>query len=144
MIAFRYQLATSSPSGTHRPLVPIRIIGPSGRFLDIGAALLDTGSVDTIFHLPIARSLGVNLKRSTQTVTWRGIRYPLQFGDVDLELTDDASIWRWTGSVGFTPAPVGYPLLGDRGCLQFLDATFRGHARLVQIETNAAFPGTVI
>jgi hypothetical protein len=46
-------------------------------------------------------------------------------------------------TVGFSIAQIAYPLMGARRCLQFMDATFFGNARIVQIEVNDSFPGTV-
>jgi hypothetical protein len=45
--------------------------------------------------------------------------------------------------VGFTAAPLSYALLGQRGCLDFLDVTFRGADQIAELEVNREFPGTV-
>lgn len=46
-------------------------------------------------------------------------------------------------TVGFSAAPIQYPLLGQIGCLEFFDARFFGQLRIVELETNAAFPGVI-
>jgi hypothetical protein len=126
----------SLPSGSTvrwRPLVPVRIHGPMGGFRHFPRALLDT-----------ATALGVVLRPDTgQVIRWRGQQHALRFGDVELELADESgAVWRWPAVVGFSPAPIRHPLLGTAGCLGFLDALFRGHGRLVELQTNPSYPGT--
>jgi hypothetical protein len=77
-------------------------------------------------------------------VRWRGQLHPLRFGDVELLLTDNGSTWRWPAVVGFSPAPLRYPILGQSGCLQFLNARFLGVDLVVELEANHSYPGTVI
>ena len=125
-----------------RPVVSIRIRGPvASRHLK--SALLDTGSQDTLFPAALAEPLGVLLGGERQTIRWRGQRYWVEFHTVELELGQDQVVWRWPARVGFTPAPLSYSLLGQRGCLDFLDANFRGADQVVEIEVNRLFPGTV-
>ncbi|HYT88638.1 MAG TPA: hypothetical protein VEL76_08005 [Gemmataceae bacterium] len=137
----------SLPSGSTarwRPLVPVRLFGSAGGFRYFPRALLDTGADDSIFPLDAATALGVTLKADVgQVIRWRGQQHALRFGDVELELADESgAVWRWPAVVGFSPAPIRYPLLGNAGCLGFLDATFRGHARLVELQTTPSYPGT--
>jgi hypothetical protein len=126
-----------------RPLVPVRVFGPAGQFRDYARALLDSGADDTVFPFDIAVRIGVVLQPATRhAVRWRGQSFPLLFGDVELELADESGVmYRWPATVGFTPAPIRYPLLGNAGCLCFFDTTFRGDDRLVELETNRAYPG---
>jgi hypothetical protein len=125
-----------------RPLVPITIYGPSGGSLAFGRALLDTGADDSIFPITVANALGVTFLPITgHAMIWRGQQFTLRYGQVDLELIDDTgNALRWTAPVAFTGANVRYPLLGVCGCLEFLDARFRGKDRVVELEPNAAFP----
>jgi hypothetical protein len=60
---------------------------------------------------------------------------------VELLLTDNLSSWRWPAVIGFSPAPLRYPLLGQRGCLQYIDARFLGADLMVELETNPSYPG---
>ena len=72
---------------------------------------------------------------------WRGQRYPLRFGVVELELIDIfGAALRWPATVAFTPANIRYPLLGICGCLEFLDVKFLGKDRAIELESNASFP----
>jgi hypothetical protein len=137
----------SLPSGAAvrwRPLLPVRVIGPGNCLRFYPRALLDTGADDTIFPLDVATLLGAALlPEAGHGVRWRGQRYPLRFGKVELELVDQSgSAWCWPAVVGFSPAPIRYPILGNAGGLQFLDASYRGDDRLVELETNRSYPGT--
>lgn len=126
-----------------RPLLPVRIIGPSGQSRLFLRALLDPGSDDAIFPLDVATMINVSLRSdSKHSIRWRGQRHSLEFGDVALELSDGASTWKWPAVVGFSSAPIRYPLLGLAGCLQFMDARYLGEQRAVEIETNDSYPGS--
>jgi hypothetical protein len=125
-----------------RPFVSVRIQGPVvGRRLKY--ALLDTGSQDTLFPIELAESLGIVLGGEKRTIKWRGQQYWVEFHVVELELVQSSVVWRWRTRVGFTAAPLSYALLGHRGCLEFLDATFRGADQVAELETNRTFPGMV-
>ena len=134
------------PSGVTnfwRPLIPIRIMGQATarRFPE---ALVDPGSVDTIFPWSVARSIGVVfLPDSGFVVRWRGTAYPIRFGDVEMELHGHGQTWRWTARVGFTQAELPYVILGHFGFLQYLDVTFHGYDQVVELEGNASYPGTI-
>lgn len=126
-----------------RTLIPVTIFGSGGVFRDFGRAVLDPAADDTVFPLDTARRLGISLRPdSGHRVRWRGQLHALRFGDAELVLTDNASIWRWPAVVGFSPAPLRYPILGQAGCLQFTDARFFGADRVVELEINRDFPGT--
>src|SRR5947209_18630754 len=126
-----------------RPLVPLTVIGPGGIVRDFGRAVLDPAADDTVLPLAIARRLGAPLRPDTgHRVRWRGQLRPLRYGDVELLLTDNRSVWRWPAVVGFSPAPLRYPILGQAGCLQFMDTRFLGADLLVELETNRTYPGT--
>jgi hypothetical protein len=121
----------------------VTIIGPQGLHRDFGRAVLDPAADDTVFPLDTAQRIGARLRADTgHRVRWRGQLHPLRFGDVDLLLTDNSSAWHWPAVVGFSPAPLRYPILGQAGCLQFIDALFRGADLLVELEINRAYPGT--
>jgi hypothetical protein len=104
---------------------------------------LDTGADDTLFPLDVATYIGAVLRPDRGFgIRWRGQPYQLRFGDVELELSDGTgSAYRWPATVGFSPAPLRYPLLGNASCLCFFDARFCGGDRLVEIEVNRSYPG---
>ena len=128
-----------------RPLVPVTLLGPTGRRRFFPRALLDPGADDTVFPLAIAGLIGVALRPdSGHALRWRGQGYALRFGDVSIELSDGVEVWRWSAVIGWSPAPLRYPILGLAGCLQFMDACFLGESRIAQLEANGSFPGTII
>jgi hypothetical protein len=75
-------------------------------------------------------------------VRWRGQLHPLRFGEVELQFAADGLVWQWPAVVGFSPAPIRYPILGQAGCLQFMDARFLGADLAVELEINQTYPGT--
>lgn len=126
-----------------RPLIPGTIIGPTGIFRDFGRAVLDPAADDTVFPLDTVTRIGICLRaHSGHGVRWRGQLHPLRFGSAELLLTDNVSTWRWSATLGFSPAPLRYPILGEAGCLQYFDARFLGADLLVEVETNRTYPGT--
>lgn len=154
MLQFPYQdepltgpAPPSLPAGAAvrwRPLVPVDIVGPTGTIQHFGRAVVDPTADDTVFPLVTARWINVAFRADTgHRVRWRGQVYPLRFGDVELVLDDGSSAWRWRAVVGFSPAAIRYPLLGTAGCLEFIDARFRGADRIVELETNRLYQGTV-
>jgi hypothetical protein len=127
-----------------RPLVRARLIGPRGHW-DFDKALVDSGADDTVFRLGWDKLLGVPLRSDTgQGHRWRGKWYPLRYGDVELELTDDVRMWRWSAVIAFSPAAIPYALLGHGGCFQFLDVRFLDADRFVEFEDNRNWRGRII
>jgi hypothetical protein len=85
-----------------RPLVPVTLIGPSGKRRLFPRALLDPGADDTVVPMGLVRPLDVKLRPdSGHGLRWRGQGYSLRFGDLALEFTDGVQVWRWSGIVGF-------------------------------------------
>lgn len=127
-----------------RPIVPIRVYGPSGNSLFIYRVVVDTGADDTIFPLDVASRLGIRLLPATgHAMRWGAQRHALRFGVVELELVDIVGgTLRWPATVAFTAANVRYPLLGMCGCLEFLDVKFLGKAQVLEVEPNSSFPVT--
>src|SRR5262245_22230761 len=126
-----------------RPLVPISVIGPTGKRRFFPRGLLDPGADDTVFPFAVAALLGVTLRTDGgHGLRRRGQAFSLRFGDVSLEMSDGRQFWRWPAIIGLSSAPVRYPILGLAGCLQFFDARFRGKDQVVELETNSAYPGT--
>jgi hypothetical protein len=127
-----------------RPLLPVEIFGPSGLSRLFTRAVVDPAADDTVFPLDTARQIGAVLRPDTgHRVRWRGQLHPLRFGDVELLLEDGTRIWRWPAIIGFSPAQIRYPILGTAGCLQFMDARFRGANQIVELETNPTSAGMV-
>jgi hypothetical protein len=84
-----------------RPLVPVTIFGPGGLFRDFGRAVVDPAADDTVFPLDTVQRLGIALRPDTgHRIRWRGQLHPLRFGDANLLLTDNGSVWRWPPWLG--------------------------------------------
>jgi hypothetical protein len=123
-------------------MIPVRIIGPTGLYMPFGRALVDPGADDTVFPLDVTSFLGVHLLPATgHGMRWRGQAFPLRFGRVELEVTDDtgASL-RWAATVAFSSAPLRYPLLGVCGCLEYLNAHFLREDRILELEPAPSCP----
>lgn len=100
----------SSSAVRWRPLVPVLIVGLTGKQRFFSRAVLDPGADDTVFPLAIANLLGVSLHAPTgHGLRWRGQAHPLRFGNVDLELSDGIEVRRWPAVIAFSPAPPRRP-----------------------------------
>jgi hypothetical protein len=138
--------ASLLPSATARwrPFAPVTIVGPTGVSRHFKRALVDPGADDTVFPLDIVTKLQVVLRPNTgHGIRWRGQLYPLRYGDVELQLAEGNLLCRWAAVVCFSNAPIPYRILGYAGCLEFFDVRFRGADRLVEIEPNRAYTGTI-
>jgi len=126
------------------PLILVEVAGPAGISRHDSRAVADPAADDTVFTLDTARRIGVVLRPDTgHRVRWRGQSHALRFGDVEPVLSDGVTTWRWPAVVGFSPAPLRYPILGTAGCLQFIEALFRGADQVVELATNRSYPGTI-
>jgi hypothetical protein len=134
--------AATKPTSDLRPIITVTIRGPTDslRF----EALLDTGSIPTVFRQELAETIGVMLRgKEDAGIRWRGKRYGVEYQTVTLQLTQGGVTWTWDTLVGFSSAEIGIALLGQKGCLEFLDAKFFGARQVVELETNSSFPGTI-
>ncbi len=99
-----------------RPLVPLTVQSPGGGAVIFGRALLDPGADDTVLPLETAELLSVKFYPLTNHfLRWRGQHYPLQYGQVTLELADEeGNVLAWPAVAAFTIAAIRYPLLEIR------------------------------
>jgi hypothetical protein len=109
-------------------------------------AILDTAADDTVFPEELAGKIGIDLTNAPTGMA-EGVgstAVPVKYVQVTLRLTDAAGRERreWPAWVGFTSAPLPYPLLGFAGCLQFFTATSRGDLEEVEPTANSLYPGT--
>jgi hypothetical protein len=75
---------------------------------------------------------------------WRGQRYALRFGPMELALMDDSgNTVRWSATVAFSAASMRYPLLGVAGCLEYFDVKLLGKDRVVELEPDALLPAAI-
>jgi hypothetical protein len=126
-----------------KPLIPVTVVGPANtRLLQ---ALLDTAADDTVFPDSLASLLGVDLTGALESEASGVGGLPavrLRFAQVSLRLATSTERREWPAVVGFTAAPLRFPLLGFAGALQFFDADFRGAHEEVELTVNSLYPGT--
>jgi hypothetical protein len=128
--------------GQLRPFVPIRVFGPNGQFVSFRYAVADTGSAETIFPADSVSLIKASLlPTASRSIVWRGSPYPIRFAKVELEISTTQEVWRWSATVGFTSAPIPFPLLGLSGFLEYFDACFLGEDKFLELTTNRAFAG---
>jgi hypothetical protein len=126
-----------------RPQVAIRVWGPGGRFRRFGNAVVDTGADASVFPWDTATIIAASLfAEAGFQLSWKGSNYPLRYGRVELEIASTQEILRWPAIIGFTSAPLPYPLLGMTGFLEYFDASFLGEDNALELKPNGAFPGT--
>jgi hypothetical protein len=152
MMRFRYRpeplrgksLASSGGASVPvRPFVPTRVFGPSGQFISFRYAVADTGCSETIFPADTVSIIKATLLPITsQSLVWRGSSFPIRFARVELEISSTQEAWRWPATVGFTSAPIPFPLLGMAGFFEYFDACFLGDDKAFELTANAAFVGT--
>lgn len=130
-----------------RPLIPIRVINPiSGSSYDLSEALVDSGADDCVFPMHVSQRAALSLLPVGGVVTktrWRGTLWPLRFAHVLLELDDGSGRFTWPARVGLSNAPISRPILGRAHFMQFFNVTLRGADKMVVLEANADYPGTV-
>ena len=128
-----------------RSLVTVHVTG-SLRRQPVDDVLIDTGAVDVVFKLDLAKFIGVKFESWAGSLKWRGTNYQLKYGRVGLELADDTTKLRWEEMVGFSNAPLSYygGVLGQCGFLQYMNATFNGEDRELALDPNPSFPGKVL
>ena len=128
----------------HRPIMAVRVTGPSGTWILDG--LLDSGSDDTIFPEWVAAIIGVDLTAATEhdiQLAGRGKPIRARFLPIQLRITDGLQeTYDWEATVGFVAAPLKFPLLGQAGYLEFFDVTFQGADHTVLLSANRTFVGT--
>jgi hypothetical protein len=102
-VRFPYQsylvrgIGTTRYAMVHRPVIPIRVIGPNGD--DNLMGLVDTGADDTLLPDYLIGSLGVTIAPGDQAVIVGidGGTLLVRYGIVDLELPG----YCWSARVGF-------------------------------------------
>lgn len=136
--------AVSASTELFRPMVPLRVIGPTGdAFL---WALVDTGADQTVLPRAIAEEIGVSIDddRGWQVGGFGGQTVNVAPADVTLQLGYAGQSFEWDVTVGFVDFAQPedeITLLGHVGFLDFFRATFDGLAHELELAPTAAFPG---
>lgn len=149
-LRFRYRLGQAprpivslgGRSVRPRPILLVSVIGPGGT--QPIPALLDTGADDTVFPETLAPKIGIDLTTAPFGVGAGvgGVASTFRYAQVALRISQGTEQREWTAWVGFTAAPLPFPVLGFAGFLQFFTATFHGDREEVELTVNRLYPGT--
>ena len=132
------QFPTLAKDLVRRPIVPVRLVGPNGRWSTIDA-LIDTGSDVTLFPERLAERLGVDLSDVAEIPLTSALGTIATYRAVELtlELRRFPETLRWQGVVGFLPRQMTYGLLGTRGFFEFFDLQYSARRQISEIESSA-------
>ena len=124
-----------------RPILGVTVIGPADSRLR--EAILDSAADDTVFSEALAIQLGLDLRHAP---VGRGqgvglVNAPLRYAEVTLRITDGHERREWRATVGFTSAPLKYPLLGFAGFQQFFTVQLYRDRELAELTVNSLYPG---
>jgi len=126
-----------------KPLIPLTVIGPKGQ--ETCLALLDSGADDIVLPTALAARVGVDLS-SAVAGTARGVGSAqpvgLLYAPVILVLTDNVELCRWRAVIGFTQAPLRFPLFGIAGGLEHFQVTLDIGDRQITILPKPTLPAT--
>ena len=124
-----------------RPLVRVTLIGSSGTYVE--RCLLDTAADDAVFPDVAATQAGIDLTNAPiGAASGVGfVSHQIRYARVTLRITDGIEFCEWDTWIGFTSAPLGQPLMGFAGFLQFFDADFHGGREEVELVTSSLYPG---
>ena len=142
---FRRQRPAISLGGRYtrpRPRISVTLL-ESGQAAFVNG-LLDTGADDTVFPEYVAASLRIDLTNAPtgEGQGVGGIPMLLRYVNLALRIADNNEQREWPAVVAFTPLQNQMPLLGFAGFLQYFTACFHGDLELVELTTNALYPGT--
>jgi hypothetical protein len=126
----------------HRPMIPIRIVGPAGRH-DL-PALVDTGADDSLLPDLLIGLLGVALRPGDHAVIVgiEGSTTVVRYGTIDLEIPGAGGGYRWSARVGFHAS--FRVVLGHSGFLEYFTASFNGRSRHLTLTPNGTAPAPTI
>ncbi len=134
-VRYNVEPTQTIPSGAiHRPMVPIRVIGPKASVRVLG--LLDTGADNIFLSASLAEVLGVELGAESEgALGAAGHALETWPGSVAIEITYDSETYRWPVEVGFLSGdddpPIAY--LGHAGFLAHFNATFDTAQWLIEL-----------
>jgi hypothetical protein len=123
-------------------VIPLTVIGPNGQWSPY--VKVDTSADDVVFPLNAAARLGIDLCGAPQLSAGGvgGSSAVIQYAPVILVLTDNIRTYRWRATVGFTAAPLKFPLFGIAGGLEFFRTTLDGSRKEVEIVAQPHLPAT--
>lgn len=115
-----------------RPILPVYVFGRTG--VEPTRAVLDTGSVDTMFSTVFHDAIGPGyLGAPTELHAADGRSFTVVYGRVDLAIRlETGELLKWGAVVAFRDGPRA--LLGDAGFLRYFTVRFNGPARALTIK----------
>jgi hypothetical protein len=127
----------------HLPLVPIWLTYAGADIAFNG--LVDSAASNVVIPLGVAHRLGIDLTHAPvgQSRQAGGAWLQYRYEPGQLRLSDGRETCLWHAVVGFLDAPMPWALLGQAGCLEYLDAFLYGARREVEITPNGAFAGSL-
>ena len=125
----------------HRPIVALRLQGPTGRWANIDV-LIDTGSDVCLFPESLAQRLGIDLASLPQRplTSALGTVATYRSQELLLELRRFPDSIQWRGSVGFLLRPMTYGLLGTKGFLEFFQLAYDARQHTFEIVPSGRLP----
>jgi Aspartyl protease len=138
----RYQIdpTPTIPSGeAYRPLVPIRVFGPSRSVQLFG--LLDTGADNVFLSASLAEILGIDLSPDADLAHAAG-GHELDVRSGSIEIAQNGESYRWSLFAGFLNSDdePAVAFLGHAGFLENLNADFNGAARTIELTADGRVP----
>jgi hypothetical protein len=105
--------------------------------------LIDSGSDDIVLPIDVAVKLGIDLSNAPPSDAHAigGQSIPYYYVQLTLRLSDGTEHCQWDATVGISPQPMRWGLLGRAGFFQFFDVAFLDPTRETVVIPNAAFPG---
>ena len=132
---------TTLRRGSHRPLLPVKLLADDGRFVLIDA-LIDTGADISLFPQHLAEQLGMALAIQPDGIVSAAVggECDYRLREVTLELRRLPEVIRWKASVGFLDRTMSYAILGTRGFFEFFDLSYSARNRSVEIAACDSLP----
>jgi hypothetical protein len=125
-LRYKVRPTPTIPSGEiYRPLIPIRIYGPTA-VVDV-FGLIDTGADNVFVSASVARALGIDMSgRVEQALGAGGHEIDVWPVSIEIEIERGKESYRWQANVGFLAGKDDPPLayLGHSGFLEYFNAFF--------------------
>jgi hypothetical protein len=128
----------------YKPVIPITVIGPKSQ--ETSLILVDSGSDEIVFPIDLAIRLGIDLtlaSKGSSVGVGTGQPVALLFAPVILLLDDNVETCRWRAAVGFTQAPLRFPLFGIAGGLEHFRTTLDVVDREIILTAKLSVPTTM-
>lgn len=125
----------------HRPIVPLRLYGLSGRWVNMDV-LVDTGSDMCLFPDSLAQRLDLDLTGLPETplTSALGTAATYRAQSLWLELQQYPERLRWKTTVGFLPRRMTYGLLGTKGFFEHFSLHYAANQHTFDLLPSESLP----